>query len=92
MTPPIALRKRTIAALVGGRAAYRLAMYAPASAFSRSGADEFARYAAATGAVGWLFALPRAGRRRPRWRCYPVRVGRCCSACSSGSPSLCLRR
>jgi hypothetical protein len=56
------LGKPTVAALVAGRAAYRLALYgAGVALLALWGPEPFAGYAAATGAVGWLFALTSAG-------------------------------
>ena len=52
---PPTLRPLTVAALVGSRMAYRLAMYGAGVAFLVLwGEREFAMYAAATGAFGWL--------------------------------------
>jgi hypothetical protein len=51
-----------VVGLVGGRAAYRLALYGAGLALlTLWGPAEFALYAGATGAVGWLFALTSSG-------------------------------
>jgi hypothetical protein len=56
------LSKPLVAALVAGRAAYRLALYgAGVGLLALWGPEPFAAYAAATGATGWLFALTSAG-------------------------------
>jgi hypothetical protein len=59
---PGTLRPRTVAELVGGRAAYRLATYAAGIVLlSLWGSTEFALFAAAVGAVGWVFVLTSSG-------------------------------
>jgi hypothetical protein len=59
------LRLRTVAVLVAGRGGYRIAQYLTGlSLLAIWGPVEFAAYAAATGAAGWLLALASTGIER----------------------------
>lgn len=69
-------RPRTFLTLMAGRLVYRLAMYGAGLVLLAAwGPAEFARYAAATGAVGWLFALTSSGPEKAALTFVPASGG-----------------
>lgn len=67
---------RIFVTLMAGRLTYRLAMYAAGLVLLAAwGSGEFARYAAATGAVGWLFALTSSGPEKAALTFVPATGG-----------------